>query len=72
MKISKTALIKGTEVDMPMRNGETSTYMAIRFFAGNFELYDFNTEEVSYRYSNLTDLVRNTNRIFNLNDTVGE
>ena len=70
MNISIEYLKNGGEVDMPMLPGEQFTSKAIRFKNGRYELYDFKTDQVVRHYYNLNDLVKVTNRMFNMYDDV--
>ena len=71
MRISIESLKKGNEVDMPMREGEDFMTKAIRYNKDNdrFELYNFDTGEVSYSYTELEQLLKHTNRIFGTDDS---
>ena len=72
MKINKTHLINGLEVDFPMINalGETETSKAIRCSEGMFQFYNFKTGEVIYQSKTLKDIVNYTNTKYYLNDSV--
>ena len=72
MKINKTYLKNGVEVDMPMINafGEKQTSKAIRFNNDMFQFYNFKTSEVIYESKALQDVVNYTNEKYNLNDSV--
>ena len=82
MKINKTNLINGLEVDMPMMRGEFQTSRAIRYVKdgkidgyakqndGVFQLYNFQTNENIYCSVNLKAVVEYTNQRYGLNDSV--
>tara|TARA_B100000519_G_C13876345_1_gene266157 strand:- start:242 stop:463 length:222 start_codon:yes stop_codon:yes gene_type:complete len=72
MKINKTYLKNGVEIDFPMISalGETETSKAIRYSEGMFQFYNFKTGEVIYQSETLKDVVNYTNTKYNLNDSV--
>lgn len=76
MEISKKRLIEnGTEVDMPIEwNQKPTRQRTIKYDKKikRFVLEDIKTKEKHYTYEKLEDLVRTTNQIYNIKDTVIE
>tara|TARA_R110002020_G_scaffold65554_1_gene173086 strand:+ start:1123 stop:2373 length:1251 start_codon:yes stop_codon:yes gene_type:complete len=74
MEISAGGLKRGMEVDMSNFEHPNLPNRAIRWgyltnSNGSFELYNYENGEVDYSYSDLDQLLRNTNRFFDRNDT---
>tara|TARA_B100001057_G_C22869751_1_gene958208 strand:- start:1618 stop:4941 length:3324 start_codon:yes stop_codon:yes gene_type:complete len=74
MIISEKSLLKGIEVELSNNVHPTLPNRAIRFSLkpqGNqYELYNFETDEVDYANHNLADLVDDTNRLLGREDKV--
>ncbi len=61
----------GVEVDMPVEwNRKPIRQRTIKYSKDmqRYVLSDIRTGEVDYSYTKLSDLVRNTNKIFNMDD----
>ena len=66
--ISIASLKRGTQYDMPIKKGLENRAIRYNKDKKRYELWNYQTKEVDYSYSELDDLLRNTNRIFNIED----
>jgi len=74
-EIKASELKKGVEVDMPVEWNQKPVRQRTIAWDENLQKYvlkDIKTNEIHYSYTKLSDLIRNTNNLYNYHDVAVE